>query len=295
MSTAFRVRNDRHAFTLIELLVVIAIIALLIGILLPALGQARGVARKTRELSTARQQMMVYGFYADDHKGFVMPGYLPRIIDDYFRVDLSDYAVEAPNGELIDDFPKISRYPWRLAPYLDFDFRGMYADKRILSEVRQDNDGFGNYRISLFPTLGLNQRFLGGDEISFIPPHKRLLADFWVRRLTDVHRTDRLLVFASAKSLDGLYSVWDVPVREGYYHVEAPHFREGQGRSWDDQYDPNALSPGKNSGGVHLRHTGKAVVVTVDGHAQTLGWDELGDMTRWSNTATRADWGIPSR
>jgi len=52
---------------------------------------------------------------------------------------------------------------------------------------------------------------------------------------------------------------------------------------------------GKNSGGVHLRHTGKAVVVTVDGHAQTLGWDELGDMTRWSNTATRADWGIPSR
>jgi prepilin-type N-terminal cleavage/methylation domain-containing protein len=57
-----------RGFTLIELLVVIAIIALLIGILLPALGEARRIARTAISGSNLRQHATAMNSYATDYK-----------------------------------------------------------------------------------------------------------------------------------------------------------------------------------------------------------------------------------
>jgi len=60
-----------RGFTLIELLVVISIIALLVGILLPALGAARRTAQTSKCLSNVRQIALASQIYALNSKDFL--------------------------------------------------------------------------------------------------------------------------------------------------------------------------------------------------------------------------------
>lgn len=90
--------HRKHAFTLIELLVVISIIALLIAILLPALGAARASARNIQDLANIRSMTTASIAWAADHKGALPPGDIPSRVASYA------WMQDDTRTELIEDY-----------------------------------------------------------------------------------------------------------------------------------------------------------------------------------------------
>jgi len=257
------------AFTLIELLVVIAIIGILSSILLPSLAKAKRKARTIEEVSSAKQLILAAHLYADENDDAVFPGY---VTDPNAKDDLGQPLY----------FPINARYPWRLSPYLAQSFETIYcaANRRKLDELRGLNrDGYV-YAVSLYPSLGINSYFIGGNESEFIAgaANKKFGSGTVVTRTSEVRQPSDLMMFVSARSAVTGHEA------NGYFHVTPPYLTA---RKWAANWSPT-LPPGQ-WGFVAPRYDGRAVAAMMDGHVQTMTQGDLQDMRHWANTADRPD------
>lgn len=137
-------------FTLVELLVVISIISLLMGILLPALSRARGVAKKIKCASRIRQIGLAFELYSATQDGWILTAVDPRLTIDgqsAWNFALLPYVCEKRTGgfdsaeiwfcpEDKDPFPLgYGSYPHEVG-LTSYALNGYYAEARAARPPR---------------------------------------------------------------------------------------------------------------------------------------------------------------
>jgi len=262
----------KKGFTLVELLVVISVVALLLGILMPALACARSGARELVCKSNIRQLLLANLGYAGENDGY----YVAAASDIWDGAGLHRW--HGVRDSLDEPFDPV-RGP--LAGYLAdgdvkecperVDFAGGEGWDRNFEQ------GCGGYGYNM-PYIGSRmwQSGLNG-AAAFRAAYAR------TTRTTEVGRPSETLMFAdTAMSNDGKsyieysfaeppYTVYGGKVITGFYMSPSIHFRH---RGW-----ANVGWAGGNVGSRQMAKFESTSVYGVDSAAMKLGWFEPIDNT----------------
>ncbi len=241
-----RTNRPRAGFTLVELLVVMAIVALLSGLLLPAMGGVRGKTREVKCLSNLRQMGMAWMLYANNARDRAMPLAYWSLEDigsgqQVFWWGTHGTASTSPNFER-----------GFLAPY-------MASSLHDGSVFECPDQPWGTYRPqgpsgSITSTYGYNGYYLSPAKT---PGWALSIGHRPWRRVSDIARPSSLFVFADTL-LPGFGN--QMPSNNALLDPPMLFNRAGGGR-WRPNSSPTTA----------FRHAGtRAALVHADGHAAAI-------------------------
>ncbi|QDU32093.1 hypothetical protein KS4_01220 [Poriferisphaera corsica] len=274
-------------FTLIELLVVISIIAMLIGMLLPALSNARVAAMSVRNRSNLKQVLVAGELYANEYDGELLYGYAPPTLGGV------GFDVEANGLKL--SFPVTSRYAWRLSPYFSGIWEVMY-DHTALPEVPRVGEDASTafekaYAISVTTGFAPNSVFVGGHHsVAFFKgfrpagwSYERNVGEHVVFKRSEIRNASGLIWFTEVQQV----LTGDLVEGNGFYWATPP---VANGRKWDVEDGEMVVSNQGIGMGLPKGRYGEVTSSGfLDGHVEGLRAEELLDMRLWYQGAKWAD------
>jgi len=253
--------NDGRGFTLVELLVVIAIIALLMGILMPALSRARGQAQKIVCLANVRRLGVSMMLYLDSNENLFPPD---RIRGNWVGIN---YVSVGPYER------KNPRWIWYLNEGMGFVINPYKYDNEadFQAALEMDNDyyicpslkNFEYIRSIRNGAYGYNYQYLANTrELEGVRNYANYPSSF-----LQIKRPGETVLFCDSRGAD-------IPHGKHAYIVDPPKMAYSKGAR---DFSPKSPSVGPlKYSPADARHYGKANVVFLDGHAQSMTYEQLG-------------------
>jgi prepilin-type processing-associated H-X9-DG protein/prepilin-type N-terminal cleavage/methylation domain-containing protein len=277
-------QRSRSGFTLVELLVVIGIIALLIGILMPALSRARATSRQIKCLSNIRTIGQIDAQYVAEYKKWHMPAYWG------WSPAGTGWDPAATTPSTADPTGHPRRYWFQCQPVADAygavdptnvntarSKGGMICPDSFLSEKNRNVWGY-----TIHESYGTNYTQLPGSvEPTSVNWFWAPGPDFWnAWKVSQVLRPADKVFFADSTSEGLSVGTGTTTPNSSIRYFEKSY----NGEDWSGEKH----EPPHYGGAVAYRHNRGANVLFFDGHATWMSYDDMKYDPRTMSTANTA-------